>query len=306
MPHALADPQWLARNPQARADDLHAAFVSHDIAGIIASIGGDDGVRVLPFIDDTVLRANPKVFMGFSDTTVFHFLAYRAGLQTFYGPSVMAGFAENGGMLGYAERWVRKTVMNPDPVGPLEPAAEWTEERLEWKDPSLEGRRRTLRRSPGWVWLQGQGRVEGRLRGGCLDVLEWLKGTPWWPPLEAWRGDVFYWETSEEAPKPFEVLRWLRNYALQGIAAVISAMLVGRPRDDSDDEHRMLIALLRQFATDELGRPELPIIAEMDFGHTDPMLVLPNGGRMVVDCETRTVTLPDPSVLPKDRKAPGV
>src|SRR5688572_24037496 len=67
MPHSRAEPDWVWRNPQARADDLNAAFADTSIDGIISSIGGDDSVRVLPFIDTKLMAANPKVFMGFSD-----------------------------------------------------------------------------------------------------------------------------------------------------------------------------------------------------------------------------------------------
>ncbi len=90
MPHALRDPDWIARNPAARADDLMQAFADPSIAGIVSTIGGDDSIRLLRYLDLDVIRNNPKVFLGFSDTTVTHFAAYRAGLVSFYGPSFMA------------------------------------------------------------------------------------------------------------------------------------------------------------------------------------------------------------------------
>lgn len=186
--------------------------------------------------------------------------------------------------------------MTPEPVGALEPAGEWTEERLEWTDPSLENQRRKLQESEGWVWLQGESRVEGHLLGGCLDTLETAKGTPWWPPLEAWRGAIFFWETSEEVPKPHVVERWFLNYAAQGILGVIGGMLVGRPRGYSTDERRQLHELLKDLLAKELGRSDLPVVTEMDFGHTDPMFILPYGGGAVIDADRREVILPDQAV----------
>lgn len=296
MPHALADPDWVRRNPRARAEDIEAAFRDPSIAGVITSIGGDDSIRVLPFIDPRVMHDHPKIFMGYSDTTTLHTLALHAGLQTFYGPSVMAGIAENAGMFAYTERWFRATLMSAEPVGLLDPSPEWTDERLEWTDPSLETRRRTMRPSSGWRWVQGAGIAEGHLLGGCLDVLEFLKGTRWWPPLDAWHGAVFYWETSEETPTPKIVERWLRNYASQGIFDVIAAMLIGRPCRYPDEERQEFTRMLAEFAGDEIGRPDLPIVSDLDFGHTDPMFILPNGGRIVVDCERRMIILPEPAV----------
>src|SRR3954470_21166762 len=78
-PHALSDAAWLARNPGARADDLMRAFADPSIAGIVSTIGGDDSIRLLPFVDLSVIREHPKIFLGFSDSTVTHLMCARAG-----------------------------------------------------------------------------------------------------------------------------------------------------------------------------------------------------------------------------------
>jgi len=67
--YALKDAAWLARNPQARAEDLMQAFADPTIKAIISTIGGDDSIRILPYLDLDVIRANPKIFLGYSDTT---------------------------------------------------------------------------------------------------------------------------------------------------------------------------------------------------------------------------------------------
>jgi muramoyltetrapeptide carboxypeptidase LdcA involved in peptidoglycan recycling len=84
-PHALREPDWIARNPRARAEDLMAAFADPAVQGIIVTIGGDDSIRTLPFLDLGVIRANPKVFLGFSDTTVTTSPATRRGSAAFTG-----------------------------------------------------------------------------------------------------------------------------------------------------------------------------------------------------------------------------
>lgn len=75
--HALRDPDWLAKNPRARADDLMEAFADPSIRGIISIIGGDDSIRLLPFIDDELIRSNPKIFLGWMRPT-----PRRAGAST--------------------------------------------------------------------------------------------------------------------------------------------------------------------------------------------------------------------------------
>ena len=108
MPNTLKDADWLARNPKARADDWMQAFADPSIKEIFSTIGGDKSIRLLPFIDLDVIREHPKIFLGFSDTTISHLMCYKAGLVSFYGPSIMAGFAENCGMFPYMVKSLRE------------------------------------------------------------------------------------------------------------------------------------------------------------------------------------------------------
>lgn len=151
------------------------------MSGVVSAIGGDDSVRTVPYLDLDLVARHPKVFVGFSDTTVQHLANLAAGVVTFYGPSVLVGFAENGSVHPYTERALRTACFTSAPFAP-EPAAEWTEEMLDWTDPSLQECRRRHWPHPGWQWLQGTEPVEGRLIGGCMDVLEMAKGTRIWPP----------------------------------------------------------------------------------------------------------------------------
>ena len=156
--HALRDAAWIAANPKARADDLMEAFADKSIRAVISTIGGDDSIRILPFLDLSVLRAHPKIFMGHSDTTVTHFACMAAGMTSFYGPAFMAGFAENCGMHRYLVDSVLRTLFSAEPVGQVSPNTDgWTVERLEWSDPANQSRRRALTPSTGWRWLQGMG-----------------------------------------------------------------------------------------------------------------------------------------------------
>jgi muramoyltetrapeptide carboxypeptidase LdcA involved in peptidoglycan recycling len=74
------------------------AFLDPSIKAIISTIGGDDSIRLMPFVDLNIIGNNPKIFMGYSDTTVTHFMCLKAGLSSFYDPAVMNGFAENTAM----------------------------------------------------------------------------------------------------------------------------------------------------------------------------------------------------------------
>ena len=284
--HALRDPGWLHENPRARAEDLIEAFEDESVSGIVSTIGGDDSIRLLPYLDLDVFRSNPKVFLGYSDTTVTHLALFGAGLVSFYGPSVMAGFAENAGMFPYTVSSVRRTLFSSDPVGVVGPNPDgWTAEELDWSVPENQEKKRRLNPREGWRFLQGEGVAHGRLLGGCLEVLEFLRGTEAWPGEDAWRGAIMFLETSEEAPAPTVVARALRVYAAMGILENLSGILFAKPGGDipveSFDEYEEAILGV---VVGEEGLGDLPLVTRMDFGHTDPMFVLPYGVEAEIDC----------------------
>jgi muramoyltetrapeptide carboxypeptidase LdcA involved in peptidoglycan recycling len=296
-PHALADADWLYRNPLARADDLMRAFSDASVNGVIASIGGDDSIRLIPHLDLAVIAANPKAFVGYSDATTIHFACMKAGVASFHGPTIMSGFAENGGVSPLTDAAFRRALFEADPIGPLPHNTEgWTAEHLPWSDPANQEKPRRRAPSDGVHRLRGEGRVRGRLIGGCAEVLEMLKATALWPPPSHWDGAILFYETSEEAPSDVLVLRWLRNFAAQGILSRLSGLLLARPGGDIDEARReaQKAAVLR--ALDEAGLPELPVLADLDFGHTDPIATLPYGAMAEIDCDSAGVRILDSAV----------
>jgi muramoyltetrapeptide carboxypeptidase LdcA involved in peptidoglycan recycling len=295
MPHTRADPAWLAANPRARADDLLAAFADPSIRGIVATIGGDDSIRCLPFLDLPMIRANPKVVLGFSDTTVTHLACLRAGLVTFYGPAIMAGFAENGGPHTYTLQGVRAATFEPSPDRVWAPNEDgWTVEHLDWGNPANQERIRSLRPTTGWRWLGGDPSA-GPLVGGCLEPLDWVRGTEWWPDLD---GAVLALETSEEAPPPASVARFLRSLAASGDLARLAGLLFARPGgpDLPVADHPAYDEAILGVIRDEARLEHLPVVTGMDFGHTDPMWTLALGTSVEIDPSTATVRFPEPGV----------
>jgi muramoyltetrapeptide carboxypeptidase LdcA involved in peptidoglycan recycling len=281
-------PDEVAADPEARADDLHAALTDPSIAGLVSTIGGDDAIRVLPHIDLDLVAAHPKVLLGYSDTTMIHLAFQRAGVVSFYGPAIMAGFAENDGVHDYLLDGVTRAVFADEDVVWPENLDGWTVEHLDWGDPVNQQRPRTLRPSTGWRWLRGRRPVTGRSVVGCLEVLDWARGTPWWPDLD---GAVLAIETSEEAPPPDAVLRFVRCLAATGDLARLQAVVLGRPGGADLDpvEHGGYDEALLT-GVDEAGLGEMVVVTGVDLGHTDPTWTLPIGVDVAVDPVHRRIT----------------
>lgn len=298
-PHALDAPEWLERNPQARAGDLMEAFADPSVKAIISTIGGDDSIRLLPYLDLVVIRSNPKIVMGYSDTTITLMACLAAGLVSFYGPAIMAGFGENGGLFRYMVDSVRQTLFSSDPIGTIEPNLEgWTIEFLDWAEPQNQSRRRKLSPSEGWNYLRGEGVRRGHLIGGCIEVFDWLRGTDIWPSSEAWQDAILFLETSEEAPSPLVVHRILRALAAMGVLRRLSGILFGRPGGEVPPERfGEYDAAILQVVVKEEGLSDLPVVTGMDFGHTDPMFVLPLGVQAEIDCDKRQFAILEGAVV---------
>lgn len=295
--HALSEPGWLYAHPEARAADLMTAFSDKSVKAVIATIGGDDAIRLIPHLDLGIIRDNPKIFVGYSDPTAIHFACLKAGVTSLHGPTIMSGFAENAGMSRLSAETFRKVAFEARPSGEMPPDTEgWTAEHLSWSDPTNQNKPRRRTTSTGPEILRGSGRVRGRLIGGCAEVLEMLKGSPWWPPEVYWDGAILFYETSEEAPSETLVLRWLRNFAAQGILARLNGILLARPGGTMDERgHKAQKQAVLQ-VLDEAGLRHLPVLADLDIGHTDPIATLPYGVEAEIDCGRATLTILDAAV----------
>jgi muramoyltetrapeptide carboxypeptidase LdcA involved in peptidoglycan recycling len=294
--HALKDATWLAAHPEARAADLMEVLRDPSIQGIVSTIGGDDSIRMLPFLDYSVIRDNPKVFLGYSDSTITHFAFLKAGVTSFYGPSIMGGFDENGGLLPYTSESLQQVLFAPQPSLLISPdTGGWTCESHEWTDENRNQKKRKLQPCSGWRWLQGSGQHRGHLIGGCLEAVDWLRGTPAWPEPSVWRNSILFLETSEDEPSPTLVTYMLRALAATGALHEARGILYGRPYGDESKFQAYDDVLLQVLG--ELGLRSLPLITRMDFGHTDPKFIVPLGVEAEIDCDRRELRFLEPPTI---------
>ena len=294
MPHALKGREFVYRHPEARAQDLMDAFRDPEIKAVFNAIGGDDSIRMLPYLDFDVLAANPKIFTGFSDTTSVHFMLHKAGIVSYYGLALMTDLAEYGEMNEYTRDMMERTIFRPEPILDI-PCSEffaYETDKIPW---GAENQHLRRPRFPnfGYEIIQGSGAVTGELLGGCVEVFLMLLGTPLWPKPEEWQGKLLLLETSEENMSADYLIWILRGLQAQGVFDAVSGIVMGKPAFPEQVEP--FKDALRKVVGFEAGRPELPILFNVNVGHAYPIGLLPLGLRYEIDCERPGLRLLEPA-----------
>ena len=294
---AEKDDDYLHANPEERAADIHAAFRDPEIKGVIATIGGDDQLRVLRYLDPDVLAENPTRFFGMSDNTNLALYLWNLGIVSFYGGQIMNQIATPGSLHEYTERHLRRAFFE-DSLGGIDPSEEWTDHVIEWAQSDYAETTPEYDDGNGWTWRNGEEVVEGRIWGGCLAIVEWqLAANVHLPDPARLDGQVLAIETAEDLPSAEQVKWTLMCMGERGLLERFDAVLVGRPMtrnrfSDAEPEEReqhrqnQREAILGQL---DLYNPDATVVFDVDFGHTNPIAPIPIGGRVRIDGEAETI-----------------
>ncbi|MEG2085250.1 MAG: LD-carboxypeptidase [Clostridia bacterium] len=287
MPHTLSGDDYIYNHPKKRAEDLMKAFSDKSIKAIFTCLGGVESIRMLPYIDFDIIKNNPKIFLGYSDTTTTNFICYKAGVSSFYGASVLSDFAENVQVPQYTIDQLNDVLFCNEAIGEILPPDEWICGHLDWNEDNKYTQREYTENDE-YELLQGNGVVKGRLIGGCLEVLDMLNGTEIFPNDEDFNRAILFLETSDDHPTPVTVECFLRNFAARGILARLSGILFGKPSDEIfyDEYKEVIYKVLNEY---NLGG--LPVLYNLSFGHTEPKMCLPYGAMAEINCEEVTFNI---------------
>lgn len=287
----------LGASAEDRAADLMSAFADRSIRAVMATIGGDDQLTVLPHLDPATASADPKPFVGYSDNTNLLNWLWNLGIVGYHGGSTMVHLGRGGDLHPVSIGSLRSALFTSDLVAIAE-VPEFVEDEVDWTSPEALTTVGPAQPSDGWSWHNADRVVEGPTWGGNLEVLHWNLATGRWiRPADDYAGCVLLVETSEEMPSASEVFRMLRNFGERGLLAQFAAVVVGRPKaggrlspTGSDERARFRTeqreAVLRALAT---YNPTALVVFDVDIGHTDPQWVIPYGGTMRLDGPSRTI-----------------
>lgn len=266
FPRALANEKtYLADEPSAMADDIHAAFRDPGIKALICTGGGTNANRLLPHLDYELIRSHPKAFIGMSNpTAILNAIYVLSGLVTFHGPVLVWNFGAPDGLTPFTLASFRQVLWRAEPPGPLP----------------------DVHRS--WKFLKG-GTARGRLVGGNLWTLQSLLGTPYMPD---WDGTILFWEDVAKEPKRLDAV--LTHFRHAGVFDRIVGMVVGRC---AGCESREPSLTLRQVVEELTAEYSFPVLYDVCFGHTDDKLTLPIGAMATLDSATNTFAIDQAAVV---------
>lgn len=298
MPNALKGMSYLREHPEARAADLKQAFSDDSIRAIICAIGGDDTYKLLPYLLDDeefidLVKNNPKIFTGFSDSTVNHLMFYKLGMVSYYGPNVINDLSELADdMLPYTKEAFGNYIKGKG-TGGVSSSPKWYEERTDFSPNSMGTDRKTHDETHGFELLNGKSVFSGELLGGCLDTLfdilsdtenvdmkETCERYGLFPTVDEWRNKIMFIETSENCMPPDKLVMILQKMDEMGIISTLNGIIVGKPQNENFYEE------YKGVYTDFFKRyPELPVVYNVNFGHAYPRAVLPYGISVEVNAE---------------------
>jgi len=247
---------------KSRVDDLHEAFSDKNVKAIITVIGGFNSNQLLRYIDWDLIKNNPKIFLGFSDITALNNAIFvKTGLVTYSGPH----YSMFGQKLyfEYTLKYFKNCLMNKKAFE-VKPSDSWSDDV--WY---LNQDKRNLINNPGHLIIN-EGESEGTILGANLCTFNLLQGTEYFPDLTD--SILFLEDDYETVPHTFD--RDLQSLIHLPDFNKVKGLIIGRFQKKSKMTDELLIKIIK--TKKELNK--IPIIANVDFGHTDPKITFPIGG----------------------------
>lgn len=284
-----------------RARDIMAAFADTNNKAVIASIGGFDQVKLIKLLDKQVFLRNPKPFFGYSDNTHLHNFLWDLGIPSYYGGGIMNQFAMNAAMDELTVKYLKHALFDQGEFE-LEASRSFNDVGLDWADKDTLNKKREQEPNEGLIWdtVVGSKETEGVLWGGCVDsfIVQSSAGI-YLPKDDDLEGAVLYLETSEDIPDHWIIEYLLVGFGERGWFDKFKGVLIGRPKAwefaaPNDQQWKQEYRKQQRETVVRVAREynkSIPIIQNLDFGHTDPQVAMPNGGKVRIDSKNQKIYL---------------
>ena len=300
VPKEYPTTRQMGSSLEDRARDLMAAFADSDNKAVFSSIGGADQIKLIKHLDPKVFKANPKPFFGFSDNTHVHIFLWNLGVPSYYGGGVMNQFGANVEMYDLTKSFLKKALFDSGEFE-VEVSELYNDIGLDWAVESNLKLRRALEQNEGLFW-DGSQNASGILWGGCVEsIIAQVSTGKFLPTDEDMDGVVLILETAEDIPPHWIIEYLLTGFGERGWLNRFSGILVGRPKawelgkenqftreeklEYSQKQRETVVETVRQY------NEHIPIVQNLDFGHTSPQIAMPLGRTARIDTQQKKVFL---------------
>ena len=299
LSNSLKGIDFLKNHPEARADDLLLAFEDDTIDMILCAIGGEDTYKLAPYLFERDRLKNivkQKLFLGFSDSTMNHFMLNKLGIKTFYGQAFLPDVCElSANMLTYTEKYFLELIKTGK-INEINPSEVWYEAREDFSEKAI-GVEMKSHGNTGFELLRGNPIFSGKILGGCIetiydmfdnsrfnDTVEICSKYNLFPTLEEWENKILLIESSEEKSKPDLYRKMIRALKDYGLFDVLAGVLVGKPQNEIYYEEYKSILL------EEITNKDLPIVYNINIGHSTPRCIIPFGVEAEVNVSKQIIS----------------
>jgi muramoyltetrapeptide carboxypeptidase len=261
---------YMAGTVEQRLHDLHSMFRNPKVKAIFVSGGGFCVNQILPFVNYSLIKNNPKILMGYSDITVLLNAIYaKTGLITFHGPSVELSIAN---WEKFTKNGFIKATFQSKPLGKITGLSSWK--------------------------VFKRGKATGRLLGGNLTVLRTLIGTKYNPD---WKNAILFWEDCDLTYEDLD--HFITHLKLTGIFDKISGMVIGANKnfkkvtigEESDSEKKNFFSP-KKIILERTKEYHFPIISGVEFGHRRDQMTIPIGVQATIDASKRLFSIDESGV----------
>ncbi len=280
----------IGSSPQDRARDLNDAFADPEIGAVMATIGGSDQITVIPHVDQSLIAAKPKPFIGYSDNTHLHNLLWNLGVCSFYGGSTQvhigAGPAIDdvhaASLLSAMRDGGELELTNP-------PLSE--DYGFDWKEERSLTETGVRRPTEPWTWSGPTKTVEAQTWGGCVQVIQEIIWAGRFTNFDLLDGKILILEGSEDIIEPIAYADFMRALGERGLLSRIAGLVVSRfpatsftfnPSEEDQAAYRRSIRDISHGVMEKYG-PQAVVCVGPPFGHTRPQWIVPYGGKMRMD-----------------------
>ncbi len=268
--HVMESDIFDSTSIKSRLQDLHEAFQDKNIKAIFTVIGGYNVNQLLVEIDYQLIAANPKILCGYSDITALQNAIYaKTGLVTYSGLHYSSLGMEQG--MDWSLDYLKKCLFKENSYT-IEASPKWSDDA--W---FLDQNNRRFLPNDGH-WILQPGKARGRILGANLCTFNLLHGTTYMPSLE---NSILFLEddalTGNDTAVTFD--RDLQSLIQQPGFEGVRGLIIGRFQQAS----HISLEILKTIIQNKKELKNIPMIANVDFGHTDPMITFPIGGAVQIE-----------------------